>query len=45
LRSLNKKWDAPSTKWISRVPLSIKKAKNLVRSVKKYSLKDSESKG
>jgi transposase len=31
-----------STKWISRVPLSIKKAKNLVKSVKKDSLKDSE---
>jgi transposase len=34
-----------STKWISRVPLSIKKAKNLVKSVKKDSLKDSESEG
>jgi transposase len=34
-----------SMKWISRVPLSIKKAKNLVKSVKKDSLRGSESKG
>jgi len=32
-------------KWISRVPLSIKKAKDLVKEVKSESLKDSESKG
>ena len=34
-----------STKWISRVPLSINKAKILVKSVNKDSLKDSGSKG
>ncbi len=33
-----------STKWISRVPLSIKKAKELVKSVKKDSLEESSSK-
>jgi transposase len=32
-------------KWISRVPLSIKKAKDLVKTVKTENLKDSESKG
>lgn len=32
-------------KWISRVPLSIKKAKDLVKSVKSESLKESGSKG
>ena len=32
-------------KWISRVPLSINKAKDLVRTVKSESLKDSSSKG
>ena len=32
-------------KWISRVPLSIKKAKDLVKTVKVESLKESESKG
>ena len=32
-------------KWISRVPLSIKKAKNLVKSVNSKSLKSSEEKG
>lgn len=34
-----------NTKWISRVPLSIKKAKMLVKSVNKDSLKDSDTKG
>jgi transposase len=34
-----------NTKWISRVPLSIKKAKILVKSVNKDSLKDSDTKG
>ena len=32
-------------KWISRVPLSIKKAKDLVKTVKSESLKDSKSRG
>jgi transposase len=32
-------------KWISRVPLSIKKAKDLVKTVKSENLKSSESKG
>jgi len=32
-------------KWISRVPLSIKKAKDLIKAVKVEDLKDSESKG
>jgi len=32
-------------KWISRVPLSIKKAKDLIKATKSENLKDSESKG